>query len=163
MQLERIHSVNGLSPSADIFNGNPGSDVISLQGYEEVIATFKHTGGTTGKGTLKVQSVADFSANSPTDLAFYYRKKTTGASDAWDALTLAPTTGVETVPTEDTTYLISIRATDLAGSGRDKVRVKLDETVNDPVAGSLDFMFFGAKNEQATMHTAIAAAGPVAP
>lgn len=160
MQLEKKHIVNGLSPSADIFNTDPVSDVISMAQYQSGIALFSHKGGTTGKGTLKVQSCTDFSASSPTDLAFCYRKKTTGASDVWGALTLAPSTGVETVATEDTIYAIQLDADLLAGTGRDKLVVKLTETANDPVAGSLVFVLEEAKNEQATMHTAIAAAGP---
>jgi hypothetical protein len=160
MELEKKHIVNGISPMADIFNADPVSDVISLAMYQSGIALFSHKGGTTGKGTIKVQSCTDFSAANPTDLPFYYRKKTTGASDVWGALTLAPSTGVETVPTEDTIYAIQLDADALAGTGRDKVVVKLTETANDPVTGSLVFILEEAKNMQATMHTAIAAAGP---
>lgn len=166
MEIEKSHYVNGLSPSADIFDTNPVSDVISLADYEGVKGIFSHKGGTTGKGTITVLAVDAFNSTSGTALAFKYRKKATGASDAWGALTDATTAGVQTVATEDAMYLIEILASDLAGLDKDKILFKLTEDTNDPVAGSLVFELYGPKYNNpgaSAATTAIAAAGPVAP
>lgn len=136
MFSERIKPLKGLAPSADIFNGNPGSDVFNMEGLEKITFLFYHTGGTTGKGTLKAQAVDNVSADNPVDIAAKYRKMTTGDSDTLGAVTTLTTSGVETVPTENTLFEVEVHATDLP-AGKTFVRLKLDETVNDPVLGAL--------------------------
>lgn len=166
MEIERRHVVNLVSPNADVFNTNPDTAVVSLAGYEGVVFTFSHKGGTTGKGTITVKTCTDFSKTSPTAIPFKYRKKTTGSSESWGALTDATSAGVQTVATEDTMYEIEVLASDLAGTDRDKIFLNLNEDVNDPVAGSLIATFYGAKYENpgaGLAQVTLAAAGPVAP
>ena len=134
MLSERIKPLKGLAPSADIFNTDPGSDVFSMRDLRGITFLVHHKGGTTGKGTLIAQACDDITPSSTTAIAAKYRKMTTGDSDTLGAITTLPTTGVETVPTEDTLFEIYVDATDLPAD-KDFVRLKLTETANDPVLG----------------------------
>lgn len=135
MLSEKHVILNAISPAADGFNTGPNSDVFAMRDLESITFIFQHVGGTTGNGSLIVKACDDVSANNPTAIAARYRKKTTGASDAWGAVTALPTTGVTTVATEDTIYEIEVKATDLPKT-QDFVFLDTTEVTNDPVVTS---------------------------
>lgn len=129
--------VTGIAPVADIFNGNPVSDVVNLKNFKKALFLVSHTGGTTGTGNLKVQAVDNPAGANAVDVEFKYAKKVTGASDVWGAVTQAvAATGVTTVATEATIYAIEVNADDLP-EAKSYVQLKLTEVVNDPVTGAV--------------------------
>lgn len=129
--------VTGIAPVADIFNGNPVSDVVCLKNFKKALFLVSHTGGTTGNGSLKVQAVDNPAGSNAANVAFRYAKKTTGASDVWTAPALAVAAdGVTTVAAEATIYAIEVNADDLP-DGQEHVQLKLTEVTNDPVTGSV--------------------------
>lgn len=138
--VENFHIVAGLSPSTDVYNGNPASDVISLANYERVvflIHQLRNATSTAGTATVKVQQVDNPSASNAVDLPFYWAKKTTGASSVWGspALVAAGNT-FTTTANEDTIYAVEANSRDLA-DGKKYVQLKLTESVNAPVLGSV--------------------------
>lgn len=129
--------VTGIAPVADIFNGNPTSDVVSLKNFEKVTFLVSHTGGTTGTGKIQVQAVDNPAGSNATALDFKYAKKATGASDTWGEVTDAvAATGVTTVATEVAIYAVEILAAALP-EDQPYVQLKLTEVVNDPVTGAV--------------------------
>lgn len=138
--VENFHILAGLSPSSDIYNGNPASDVISLANYERVvflIHQLRNATSTAGTATVKPQQVDNVSASNAVDLPFWWAKKTTGASSVWSALAyVAAGSTFTTTANEDTIYAVEVDASDLA-DGKKYVQLKLTESVNAPVLGSV--------------------------
>lgn len=129
--------VTGIGQVADIFNGNPVSDVVSLKNFKKALFLFSHSGGTTGTGNLKIQAVDNAAGSNAANVPFRYAKKTTGASDVWTAPALAVAAdGVTTVAAEATIYALEVNADDLP-EAQSYVQCKLTEVVNDPVIGDL--------------------------
>lgn len=135
MLSEKHVILNMLSPAADGFNTGPNSDIVAMRDLESLTFIFSHIGGTTGTGSLIVKACDNVSGTNPTAIAAKYRKKTTGASDTWGAITTLPTTGVTTVAAEDTIYEIYVHATDLPKT-QDFVFLDTTEVVNDPLLTS---------------------------
>ena len=102
------------------------------------LATFlvSHKGGTTGKSTLTVQAATNTSGGSAAAVAFTYRRKTTGASEVYGDITSATTSGIDTVPTEDTIVEIFVKSSDLP-DGKPFITLKAVEAVDDPVSGGV--------------------------
>lgn len=123
------------NPSSDIFNGSPGGDVVHMAEAERCSIMFYHAGGTSGNGKLTIDACDDVTPSNTSAIGFRYRKKTTGASDTWGAVTaVAAATGVTTVGGESTIYELEFRAQDLP-AGYPYFRLKLAEVTNDPVTG----------------------------
>jgi len=136
MLSETLKIVNGLSPSADRFNTSPATDVVNAGLCDEVTFIVQHQGGTTGKATLTVEACDDVTPSNTAAVAFRYRRKTTGASDVWGAITAATTAGIDTVAGEDTAIEVSVKAAELP-AGKPYVRLKCTEAVDDPVVGAV--------------------------
>lgn len=142
MFFERLQDAVGINASADIFNTDPASPCINMAYAKEAVARFQHSGGTTGKGTIKVQACTKADGTGATDIAFDYKKAI--GTGAYGEITKAVAAGVETVPAQTAKFLINIRALQLP-EGKPFVRIKLTETANDPVVGCLALI--GAENE----------------
>ena len=145
MLSESVAIINGLSPSADRFDGNPGTDVVNAGLCDEVTFILSHRGGTTGKAKLRIEACDDTTPTTHTPVPFRYRKKTTGASDVWGDITTATADdGVETTPGEDTCIEASVKSNELA-DGKPFVRALLTETADDPVDASVIIICSGLR------------------
>lgn len=142
MFFERLQDSVGINASADIFNTNPASPCINMGLVREAVARFQHSGGTTGKGTIKVQACTKADGTGATDIAFDYKKAV--GTGAYGEITKVAATGVETVAAQTAKFLINVRAAQMP-EGKPFLRIKLDETANDPVVGCL--ALFGAEPE----------------
>ena len=88
-----IEMMNGYNafPSAlvaaneDIFNGNPASDVISMESYEEIVFFILKNAGGSGTATITVESCDNVTPTTPTAVAFKYKASTSG--NTWGATT----------------------------------------------------------------------------
>ena len=144
--VENVVTVNGISPVADIYNGNPASDVVNLKEHGNVVfQLFQKTAGTnTGTATVTVMAASSAASSNAAAVVFKYQKKTTGASSVYGALTAATTSGFVTTANEDTIYNICVDAADLP-DGKPYVYLKLTETVNDPVTGAVLIHLYNAR------------------
>lgn len=136
---EELHFVTSHAPAADLYNGNPAGVAVALKQYEQVsfLLQQKTAGTNTGTATVTVEECSAQDGTGAAAVAFRYRKKTTATtSDAWGAWTAASASGFGTTANENTIYEIAVNARDLS-DGKPYARVKLTETVNDPVDGAV--------------------------
>jgi hypothetical protein len=157
--VERNHIVKGLAPHADLYNGDPATDVVNMKNYER--CTFiLHQNATTvssnGTAVITVEACTSAAGSSATAIAFKYTKLTTGVSDASTALTSATAAGFTTTAVQNTVYLIEVQASDLTAD-KPYVRLVATEGVDAPVAGSVLIVLSGGvardPNKQATALT----------
>lgn len=138
--IENFQVLGAISPSADIFNGDPDSDVFSMKNLEKIVfLVAQKSGGTnTGTATLRVRSATSpVSSPAGTAITFTHSKKTTGLSDTMGAPTKAvAANGIVTTANEDTIHVIEVDAKDLP-DGHSYVYLDTTETVNDPVLGAV--------------------------
>lgn len=133
MLSEKLKIIGALAPAADRFNTSPATDIINIGKTDKVTFLVYHAGGTTGKATLTVEACNNVVPSLTTAIAFKYRRKTTGASDTWGAVTDATNAGIDTVAAEDTIVEIEVDGSVVAATDRAYVRLKLTEAANDPV------------------------------
>lgn len=136
MLSEKNAIVSLLGPTAD-YNGSAlTSDAVSMENYDELTILLCHKGGTTGLSQITLNASTNASQGSAEAIPFKYRRKTTGASAVWGAITAATAAGIATVAAEDTIIEIYVKSSELPET---KMFVSLHgaETVNDPVAGAV--------------------------
>lgn len=152
-----IHLATGLAPAADLYNGNPATDVVSLANYDRALFVLqqKTAGTNTGTATITMEECSTAAGASNVAIAFRYRKKTTGASDTWGAWIAATTSGFVTTANEDTMYEVEVKADQLSES-KPFLRMQLTETVNDPVTGAVLIALYPARYNQDQKPTALA-------
>lgn len=143
---ERCQLVIGLSASNDLYNGDPATDVVNMRAYSR--ATFllhqKTSGSPHGTATITVEACSSAAGSSATAIPFKYRKKTTGASSVWGAITAVAATGVSTTANEDTIYEITIQDTDLP-EAKKYCRAVFTEVVDSPVYGACSILLEGGR------------------
>lgn len=135
MLTERELVVNLFSPKADRFDTSGTSPYFTMANHDRATILVAHQGGTTGKATLTVKAASDSSGTGATAIAYNYRRKTTGASVVFGAITAATSAGIDTVPTEDTVIEIEVSSAMLP-DGKQYLALAFVESVNDPVNGS---------------------------
>lgn len=136
MFTENHKVVSLLGPTADYNGSTLDSAAFSLANYELGTILLAHKGGTTGKSTLTVLASTSNAGAGATAIPFNYRRKTTGASAVWGAITAATAAGIDTVPAEDTQIEIFIHSAELP-DGKYFVNLHCVEAVNDPVTGCI--------------------------
>lgn len=133
---EKCGVVSLLGPTADYNGSTIDSDAVNLKNYSEASFLVQHKGGSTGKSTLTVLAASDGSGTGATAIPFLYRRKTTGASSVWGAISVATAAGIDTVPAEDTVIEIFVKG-DECPEGKPFVNIHAVESVNDPVVGAI--------------------------
>lgn len=156
---ETHHVVKGLAPSADLYNGDPATDVINMEGYQQCTFILHQNGSSpssNGNATVTVEACTSAAGSSATAIAFKYTKLTSGVSDASTALTDATASGFNTTAAQNTTYLIQVLASDLTDN-KPYVRLVLTEVTDAAVIGSVMAVLTGgpkrAPDNQATALT----------
>jgi hypothetical protein len=159
--IQQLHFVKGLDPVAD-YNAAGGtgpqySDVVEMKNFEStVFVLYKGvaTGGT-ATGTLTVEACDDFVPTNVTAVPFFY-KQTLASTDVPSALTKATTSGYAATAGSSQLQCVEVRFGDLASTGYTKVRLKVAETVNDPVVGAILVIMGNPRNLKDPYPTAIA-------
>lgn len=151
---EFLHFVEALAPDADRFNGDPDTDILSLENYEGV--TFVIILGTGTTGTVKfVATASDDAAGSTTEaIAARYRVQSS-SDDTFGAITTLATTGYTTTAGGDQIILIEVLASDLP-DGKPWVYIDTTEVVDDPIDAGILAVLHHPHHVQKTQLTAIA-------
>lgn len=132
--IERFQFIKGLDPIADAHNGAPGGDVIDMAPFSRIVA-FMYRGvatGGTAAPTYTVEACDDTTPSNTSAVAFHYRK-------SYGAVTAATSTGFQATAGSGAIDVLEIREDALAASGYRYVRVKVAETVNDPVVACIAY------------------------
>jgi hypothetical protein len=122
-----------------MYNGSPGSDIVSLRDYQEALfVVSQKTGGTnTGVATITIEACDDVSASNTSAIAFdYFKNEAAASSDDFGARQSVAATGFATTANKDAIYMIPVKASDLP-DGYPFVRLKTAEAVDDPVLGNV--------------------------
>ena len=155
MLTEKDLVVNLLSPKADRFDTGNTSPYVSLKNHNRLTVFVAHQGGTTGLSALTLKAASDTSGTGATAIAYSYRRKTTGASAVWGAITAATSAGISTVAAEDTLIELFVKSSDLP-DGKPYVALVTVESVNDPVNGSAFAVLSEARFAGATQPNVLA-------
>ncbi len=153
--MERLHFAKGIDPVADAFAGTVYSDVYSMRDLQRgifVIYGGVATGGT-GASTITVEACDDTTPSNTSAIAFTSRE--IAATDAESAITARATTGYVGTAGSSKVTLVEVREDALAASGYGFVRLKLVESVNDPVVGCV--LFIGESKVPSASKTSILA------
>lgn len=130
--IERLQFIKGLDPIADAHNGAPGSDVIDMSPFSRIVFLSYRgvaTGGTAAP-TYTVEACDDTTPTTTSAIAFNMR-------ESYGAVTDEPTTGEQATAGSSAIDVMEIHESALAASGYRYVRLKIAETVNDPVVACI--------------------------
>lgn len=155
--IETVKFVKGLAPAADRWNTDPTTDIVNTALYGKVAFLVHQEGGTTGKATLTVEACTDASGTDATAVPFKYSIGGTGAGadgDATGAVTAATAAGFDTTANAEKLYIIDVDSASLP-AGKNFVRLKCTEAVNDPVKGCVEILLYGARYAGAALPSAI--------
>lgn len=151
---ENIKYVNGaLGPVADALAGTVYSDVVSLSKYKKAAIFLKRGVGTTGTQTLTVQACDDFTPSNTEDIAFTYRRLSSG--DTLGDKTAATSAGFTTAAGGADTYILEIDA-DALPEGKPNFRLKSVEVVDAAVVADVFIMLSDPRYGGDDLPTAIA-------
>lgn len=130
--IERLQFVKGLDPIADAHNGAPGSDVIDMSAFSRIVFLSYRgvaTGGTAAP-TYTVEACDNTTPSNTSAIPFTYRK-------SLGAVAAATATGFQATAGSSAIDAIEVREDALAATGYRYVRLKIAETVNDPVVACI--------------------------
>lgn len=134
--LETEKFVYGSAISADGFNGGLTSDAIDMALYQAATFALQMTcGASTGTGTLTVEACTAADGTGATAIAFEKQFVDAEGSpvDTVSDRAAVAATGFTTTAGKDGIYLIHVDPVAVQAVGK-FVRVKVAETVNDPVS-----------------------------
>ena len=154
--VDNLKFVKGLSPSADVYNGNPATDIVNLRDYGKVaflIHQKANATSTAGTAVITIEACDNAAGSNATAIPFTDNKLTTGVSDTLGSKQTATAAGFTTTANEDTVYVIEADVRDLP-DGQDWIRLVATEGVNAPVIGSCLILL--ADPKYVPMATAIA-------
>lgn len=130
--MERLQFVKGLDPIADAHNGAPGSDVIDMSAFSRIVFISYRgvaTGGTAAP-TYTLEACDDVTPTTTSAIPFKYRK-------SLGALATATASGFQATAGSSAVDLIEVREDALSELGYRYIRLKIAETVNDPVVACI--------------------------
>lgn len=130
--LERLQFVKGLDPVADAHNGAPGSDVIDMSAFSRIVFLSYRgvASGGTAAPTYTVEACDDTTPSTTSAIPFKYRK-------SLGAVATATATGFQATAGSSAIDAIEVREDALAELGYRYIRLKIAETVNDPVVACI--------------------------
>ena len=149
--LQNAKFQSGITPNADIFAGDPATDIFNMRDYKHILFII-HTGTAIGTTVVTVESCDDVSATTTTAIAFRYKKVTT--VDTESDTTQATTAGFTTTATGPDLYMIEFDDSELSGTDK-YVRLKTDEDDGTATVGSIIAIQTGAKFAGNDLRTAI--------
>ena len=148
------HPVKGLDPVADAFSGTVYSDVVNLANYASAEFTIYKGVGATGTSTITMEACDNAAGANPVAVPFYYQAYT-GVDDLPGVVTAAAAAGFDTTAGSSQLYEIQVDSQRLP-SGKNWLRLKAVEVVNDPVLGGILIELEGPRYATDIPATAIA-------
>jgi hypothetical protein len=157
----RHHLVRALEAGADMFNGDPSSDIIDLSKYDRVTFLLQKGAGAVGTATVTVHAADDTSGTTNCAMAFRYRANTSG--DTWGDLTDADTGGFTTTAGANQMYAVEVSADEVLEAGRGHstpfdgkcVYLTLTEVADDPCVGGVAAVLSKGRYQDDSMPSAI--------
>lgn len=158
--MSRFHFVTGTgasttllaSPVGDALAGTIYTDVVCMKKYHTCFFILFTGVGTTGTTTITIQACDDFTPTTPSAIAFYYKRISSGETNtAWTAAT---STGFATTAGSHQVYVIRVDAEVLplvSGVKYENVRMKCVELVDDPVLAGCLVMMADPRYDEATL------------
>ena len=150
-----LNVVQLLAPVANAFAGTVTSTYVNMASYKTVLFNVFWGVGATGTSTITVLEATSSAGAGATAVPFTYRiVANTASSDVPGALIAAAAAGFTTTAGSNQEYLIEVNAIDLDG-GFNWVAVNLVEVAASARLGGIQAVMAGARNEGATMVTAL--------
>ena len=116
-----------LAPDADRFNGDPATDVYSLENYDEITFVVIEGAGGVGTATITVEECTSAAAAGATAIGFKYKTATTADTTAtWSTWSTATSSGHKPAAAANKMTAVRVRASELS-NGSPFVRVQLAE------------------------------------
>jgi hypothetical protein len=136
---QQFHPV--IYPIADMYDGDPASDVVSLKHYAGVTFLLTEGAGGTGTCTLTVEECSSDAAAGASAIAYQY-----AVSDGkdWGAITTVAATGYTTIAGANKQVALYVPARSLA-DGFPFVRVQVTEVANSAVAAGINAILWGGR------------------
>ena len=123
-----------IAANEDIFNGNPSTDIVSLENYNDVYFIITKNAGATGTAVVTVDSCDTVVPGTATAVAFEYKAMTT--IDTMGAWTAATSSGFTTTAGANQLYVIHVSAAGLYSTNK-FVRMTMTESVDSPCDGAV--------------------------
>ena len=148
--------VNCLVPLADMNNGSPQSDVLSLAKGQTCTFILYTGANNTGNANITVVSCDNTTPTTTTLVAFRMTAYETNGSDVPSAVTVAVGSGgfKTTTATANAFYVIEINSDELSGTDK-YVSLEVAESTNAPVAGGAFAIIGPSRYQEKTMDSAI--------
>jgi len=134
--LEQFRFVNALAPVADAFSGTVYPTGFNMKAAGRIAWLVVKGVGATGTSTITVLAGSDTSPISETAVEFYYRRIAANNTTV-GAVTAATTSGFVTTAGSSDMYIVEVDAKKLAASGYAYAHLKLVESVDSPVLGTV--------------------------
>ncbi|MGB0437662.1 MAG: hypothetical protein ACPGIJ_11925 [Mycobacterium sp.] len=128
--------------AADMYNGDPATDVVSTTNYHGVRFEITEGAGATGTATVTVEECTGTDGTGATAIAFRYRVK--AGTAAWGAWTAATASGFTTTAGANYLYEVDV-ASDELSDGSPYVRLQLTEVVDSAVVGAVNARAYRAR------------------
>jgi len=132
--LVNVGNSNFVASAADIFNGDPATDVVNMKDWNRATFVIQKTAGIVGTATITIESCDDMVPTTTTAIPFKYRKATSG--DTFGEWTDATASGFTTTAGADQIYEISVTSSDLNGTDH-YVRLQTAVSVVGAVGGGI--------------------------
>lgn len=157
----RNHIVRALEASADMFNGNPTTDIVDLANYNHVTFVVQKGAGAVGTATVKLYASDDTDGTTTRAAGFTYRANTSG--DTWSAPAAADANGFTTTAGANQAYVIEVSADDILKAGRENATpfdgscayLELTEVADDPCVGGVADILSGGRHQDSSMPSGI--------
>lgn len=157
----RNHIVRALEASADMFNGDPTTDIVDLANYDHVTFIIQKGAGAVGTATVKVYASDDTDGTTTCAAGFTYRANTSG--DTWDAPAAADASGFTTTAGANQAYAIEVSADEILKAGRENatpfdgrcVYLEFAEVADDPCVGGVAAVLSAGRYQDSSMPSGI--------
>lgn len=124
-----------IAANEDIFNGNPGSDVISMMNASGAVFIITTNANAGGNATVTVLACTDTTPTTTTPIAFAYRQIEAANTDR--PVSNATSVGFATSTGANVVYVVEVDAAELASLGYKYVQLKCTEKTNNAVDGAI--------------------------
>ena len=159
VNIESIH-IPHIAPSGtiaaceDFTNGNPATDIVSMENFRDIIFVIIKNAGAVGTATYTIESCDDTSATTTTAISFRYKSCTT--IDTFGAWTYqsTPATGLTTGATADAVYMVHINSSELSGTNK-YVRMQCTEVDSTAQDGMIMCIMLNPRDSQSVTATVL--------
>lgn len=162
MLSENVKIIQLRAPVADAFNGDPLMAAVGVANYRKCTFIVNMGVNTAGAGRVKFLAFgADVAAGTnKTEIGFWQRTGTGSAPDTLGALTRVEAGASAAVAAANcvaTQHIIEVdveeakKAQEAAGFAFNGIALQVDETVDDPIVGSVTCILSEPRNAGATM------------